>query len=98
MDKTISVRFPKEDLNEIEIISKEEKRKKSEVLREIMYKGIMVKKLEIALKKFQDNEATISKAAEIAGISLTKFMDILYKRGINFHYTLEDFKEDTKDL
>ncbi|MBS3075267.1 UPF0175 family protein [Candidatus Pacearchaeota archaeon] len=98
MEDSISVRIPAKELREIEIISNEEKRKKSDVLREIMYKGIMEKKLEIALKKFQNNEATASKAAEIAGVPLTIFLDILYKKNINFHYSLEDFKEDIEDL
>ena len=98
MEESISVRIPKENLLEIQNISQEEKRKKSDILREIMYKGIMEKKLEIALKKFQNNEATASKAARIAGVPLTYFLDILNQKGINFHYNLEDLREDLADL
>ncbi|MEK6859617.1 MAG: UPF0175 family protein [Nanoarchaeota archaeon] len=97
MENSISVRIPAKELREIKIISEEEKRKKSDILREIMYKGIMGKKLEIALKKFQNNEATASKASEIAGIPLTSFLDILNQKSINFHYTLEDLREDLED-
>jgi curved DNA-binding protein CbpA len=89
-DKNKKSRFYYED-------SEEEKRKKSDILREIMYKGIIEKKLEIALKKFQNNEATASKASEIAGIPLTSFLDILNQKSINFHYTLEDLREDLED-
>ncbi len=98
MEDSISVRLPNENIREIEIISKEEKRKKSEIIREIMYKGIMEKKLEIALKKFQNKEATASKAAQIAGLPLTLFLDILQKKGFNFHYNLEDLREDLDDI
>ncbi len=98
MDETISVRIPKENLKEIEFLSEEERRKRSEILREVLYQGIMKMKLELALRKFQNNEATASKAAEIAGIPLTLFLDILQKKGINFHYTLEDLREDMRDL
>ena len=98
MDETISVRIPKKELKEIENISREEKRKKSEVLRDVIDKGIREKKLEIALKKFQNNEATVSKASKIANVPLTSFLDILQKRGINFHYNLEDLREDMQDL
>jgi len=80
MDETISVRIPKEELREVENLSDEEKRKKSEMFREILHKGIMQKKLELALKRFQDNEATASKSSEIAGIPLTLFLDILHQK------------------
>lgn len=98
MEDSISVRIPKEDLKEIEILSEEEKRKKSDILREILYRGIMEKRLELALRKYQNNEATASKAAKIAGITLTKFLEKLGAKGIEFHYTIEDLREDTKDL
>lgn len=98
MDELISVRIPKQDLKEVELISEEEKRKKSEILREILFRGIMEMKLQLALKKYQNNEATAWKAAGIAGIPLTKFMDILAERNINFHYGVEELKEDIKNI
>jgi predicted HTH domain antitoxin len=98
MEDSISVRIPAKELQEIQIISEEEKRKKSDILREIMYKGIMEKKLEIALKKFQNNEATAWKSAKIAGIPLTSFLEILTLKKIEFHYDSEDFKDDLKNI
>ncbi len=56
------------------------------------------KKLEIAIKKFQNNEITASKASKIAGIPLTQFLDVLHKENIKFHYTTDELKEDTEDL
>ena len=53
------------------------------------------KKLEIAIKKFQNNEITASKASKIAGIPLTLFLDILRERNINLNYTINELKEDT---
>ena len=73
MEETISVRISKEDLKQIELLSEEERRKRSDILREILYKGIMGMKLELALKKFQNNEITAWKAATLAGIPLTQF-------------------------
>ena len=98
MEETISVRIPREELIEIDFISKNENTPKSTTLREVLKKGIKEKKLEIALVKFQKKEATASRAAKIAGIPLTLFLDILQGRNINFHYDLEDLKEDTQDL
>ena len=58
----------------------------------------MEKKSEIALKKFQENKATASKAAKIAGIPLTSFLDVIQRKNINFHYSLEDLREDLAEI
>lgn len=98
MDETISVRIPKEKLKGIELILEYEKSNKSHLLREVLEKGIKEKRLEIAIGKFQNNEATASKAAKIAGIPLTSFLDILHKKDISFHYDVEDLREDIQKL
>lgn len=98
MEETTSVRLAKEDLKQIEEISKEDNVTKSTALREVLRKGIKEKKLEIALEKFQNNEATAWKAARIAGIPLTKFLDIIKDKGREFHYTKEDLLEDFENI
>ena len=94
MTETVSVRIDKMELKEIDKISKMEKKSKSNVLREIVDKGIKEKKLDIAIEKFRKNEATAWKAARLAGLPLSKFMDILVGRDINFHYGTKELKED----
>ncbi len=98
MSDTLSVRIPQEDLVEIESISKLEKKNKSSVLRDVLILGITEKKLEIALKKFTNKEVTVAKAAEIAGVPLTIFMDVLSERKISFHYGLKELEEDFEGL
>ena len=94
MDETVSVRIDKPELMEIEKIAKLEKKTKSNVLREVLERGIKEKKLEIALEKFRNNEVTAWKAARIAHVPLTKFMDILVQNGIDFHYGVKELRED----
>ena len=98
MEKTISVRVDQRKLTEIKGISIEEKRKNSEVLREALELGIRQKKLLIALEKYRKREVSIGKASEIAGISISRFMDTLRENNITFNYTAEDFAEDVEDL
>ena len=98
MAETVSVRIDKTELKDINEISKLEKKTKSSVLREVLEKGIKEKKLEIALEKFRNNEATAWKAARIANVPLTKFMDILVQKGIDFHYGVKELKEDFEGL
>ena len=98
MAETISVRIDKEELKKINEISKLEKKTKSNVLREVLDKGIKEKKLELALEKFRNNEATAWKAARMADVPLSQFMDILVQRGIDFHYGLKELREDFEGL
>ena len=94
MAETVSVRMDKTDLEEIDKISKMEKKSKSNVLRDVFDKGIKEKKLEVAIEKFRKNEATAWKAARLAGMPLSKFMDVLVHNSIDFHYGVEELNED----
>ncbi len=98
MDKTVSVRIDKEKLAEIRDLSKEEKRKNSEILREALELGIRQKKLAIALDKYKKKEVSIGKASEISGLPLTRFLDMLREKNVPFNYTAKDFAEDVEDL
>ena len=98
MSETISVRIDKTDLKEINEISKLEKKTKSDVLREVLDKGLKEKKLEIALEKFRNNEASIGKAARIAEMPLSQFMDVLVEKKIDFHYGIKELEEDFEGL
>ena len=98
MAETVSVRVDKSDLKEINEISKMEKKTKSHVLREVLEKGIKEKKLEMALEKFRNNKATAWKAARMADIPLSLFMDILVQKGIDFHYGVKELREDFEGL
>ena len=98
MEETISVRIPREDLKMIEEASKFVKRKRSDVLRQIVELGVKQVMLVIALEIFQKNEATAWKAARLAGIPLTQFLDILAERKINFHYTKKELREEFEGL
>ena len=98
MAETVSVRIDKSELKEINDISKLEKKTKSSVLREVLEKGIKEKKLELALEKFRKNEASIGKAARIAEMPLSQFMDVLVEKGIDFHYGIKELEEDFEGL
>ena len=52
------------------------------------------KKLSLALEKFRKNELTAFKASKLAGIPLTKFLDILKNEGLDFHYAQKELEEE----
>lgn len=98
MAETVSVRIDKEDIKEIDRLSKLEKKTKSNLLREVMELGLKDKKLELALEKFRKKEASVGKAARIANMPLSQFMDVLVERNIDFHYGLKELEEDFEGL
>lgn len=94
MDATIAVRIEKKKLAEIKAISKEENRKNSEILREALDIGLKEKKLNMALEKYKRREISTGKAAEIADVSLSRFLDILREKKVPFNYTVKDLMKD----
>lgn len=98
MNETISVRIDKKDLNELDKLSENERLTRAILLRQVLRIGIQQKRIEFAIKEFQERRATAWKAARLAGIPLTRFLDILEERGIEFPYTIEELREDMKDF
>jgi len=96
--ETVSIRMSRESLNEVDYISKLNKKKKAEILREIFNLGIKDKRLELALEKFRKKEATAAKASRIANIPLTEFFDVLKEQNLLFHYSKNEVEEEFKGL
>ena len=98
MAETVSVRIYKEDIKEIDKLSKLEKKSKSSLLREILELGLKDKKLELALEKFRKNKLSAWKAARIAEMPLSQFLDVLVEKNIDFHYGVKELEEDFEGL
>lgn len=55
--------------------------------------GLKNSKIEIAIDKYKRGEISITRASEIAGVSLWEFMDELKKRNIPVNISLETVEE-----
>jgi len=98
MKATISVRVPKELIEEIKKIAEEEDRDKADVLREILAKGVQEKKIEIAIKKYKEGKFTLWKVARYAGISLWAMIELLKEKKIELQYGEAELESDLKAL
>jgi len=76
---TVKVELPVELLK----VAKVKKGRAGEELRKI-----------VALELYRENLVSLGKAAEIAGMSVSEFMEFSAKRSVPLHYTLEDLKTD----
>ncbi len=83
-------------VKDIEFFSKIEKLDKSAVIRRLLAKAIKEEKIDLALKKYRNNEVSIARAAEIANIPLVDMLRIAAQNKIPLHYTKEDLVRDFK--
>ena len=96
--KTISIRIPLEEYEELKRLSNDSGVGRSTVLRDILDRGIRDKKLDLAIEKYRKREVTLWKAAKMAGLPLTKFLEILSDEGLEYHYNIEEVEEEFEGL
>ncbi len=92
MENVMTIRLPKEDLDTIEQISKQEKIDKSTAVRELVEKG----RVYLAITGYADGKLSIGKAAEIAGIAISEMMDLLANLGIKSKLDIDDYMQGKK--
>ena len=70
--KTLSIRIDDDDYKFLSVLAKEEKEDVSKTVRELVDLGRVM----LAIEKYKKSEASIEKAAKIAGVSISKMMEI----------------------
>jgi len=96
--EVISARLPKERVKLIEEIAREEKVNKSTILDRALEHYTREWKLNKAVELYRQGSVTLSRAAEIAEISVWEMINVLAERKIPHQYAVEDFEEDLKAL
>lgn len=96
--EVVSARLSKERVRLIEEIAREEKVDKSTILDRALEHYTKEWKLQKAIESYGEGRVTLSRAAEIAGISVWEMIDVLAKRKIPTQYDIEDLEEDLKAL
>ncbi len=91
---TTSVRLPKDMVEEIEKLSKEEGIDKGTLIRKLIAESLKEYKIKKALELYREGKVSLWKAAEIAGITYREALEELKKRNIPFRYDLEDLEVD----
>ena len=94
MSELVSFRLPADLQKELEIISKEEDKDKSEIVRELIRLGIKERKIEKAVRLYKEGKVSASRAAEIADVSLWKMIEIFAERKVEAQYGLRELEED----
>lgn len=96
--EVVSARLPKERVRLLEKIAKEEKVDKSTILDRALEHYMREWRLKKAIESYREGMVTLSRAAEIAGVSVWEMIDILAQRKIQSQYDVEALEEDLKAL
>ncbi|KUK07736.1 MAG: Uncharacterized protein XD48_0071 [Archaeoglobus fulgidus] len=91
---TTSVRLPKEMVEEIEKISRDEGVDKGTLVRRLLAESLREYKTKKALELYREGKVSLWKAAEMAGITYREALEELKKRRIQFKYDLGDLEAD----
>jgi predicted HTH domain antitoxin len=92
--KTLSIRVNDEDYQFLSALAREEKEDVSKKVRELVDFGRVM----LAIEKYRKSEASIEKSARIAGVSISKMIDILKEHGVEANLEYEDYREGLKLL
>ena len=90
----VSLTVPKEILEKSDKIAKEKLEDRSTVMRELLALGLKQYMLQEALKQYTEGKISMGKAAELANVSVWKFLDEMKDKKIPIRYDLEDIKKE----
>lgn len=95
---SISLRLDDETLKRLNDLSSREGKDRSTLIRELLDKGIRGKDLDDAVSRYARGEVTAWRAAQLAGMSLWNFMEVLGERGVIAQYSELDLERDLEAL
>ncbi|MEW6068046.1 MAG: UPF0175 family protein [Nitrospirota bacterium] len=92
--KTLSIRIDDDDYKFLSSLAKEEREDVSKAVRELVDLG----RIMFAIEKYKKSEASIEKAAKLAGVSISKMMDMFREYGIEMNLGYEDYLKSLKTI
>jgi predicted HTH domain antitoxin len=94
MSKTMSVRMDRDNYQFLHEITKEEGSDLSKAVRDMVTRGRIL----LAVERYKKGEASLGKAAELAGLPLGQLMTILTEFGVESRLEREDYLQGLKNL
>lgn len=98
MPVTVTTRVEDDLAKAIDEVAKREGMDRSTVIRRFLSNAVRDWLIERSLKDYEEGKLTLWQAAAKCGLSLWEMIDEVRKREVHVPYTLEDLREDLKDL
>lgn len=87
MTKTMSIRMDSEDYKFLAELSKAETGDLSKAVRDLVHRG----RLMLAVERYKSGEASLGKAAELAGLPVGQVITLLAEYGVKSNLEKEDY-------
>ena len=91
---TIYTRLDSEEVKLLESLAELSGFDRSTLIKSLLRKGMKELRLEHAREAYRKEDVTLSRAAEIAGLSPWDFIARMQEQGLELHYGVDDFNQD----
>jgi len=91
---TISLRLPRSEVGRLEKLAGQLGSERSAFLKRALQRGAADLMFEQACQVYRDGEASLSRAAEMAGLSLRDMLHRLRSADLELNYTVDDLAKD----
>lgn len=92
--KVLSVRVDADDYSFLSRLAAEEREDVSKALRDLMRRGRVL----MAVQRYKAGQASLGKAARLAGLSIAEMMDVLTDYGVPAELSVEDYRSSLESL
>jgi len=94
MTKTMSIRMDRDNFEFLSAMTIEEKSDLSKAVRDLVTRGRVL----LAVEKYKKGEASLGKAAEVAGLPVGQMMTLLGEFGVRSRIDREDYRRSLENL
>jgi predicted HTH domain antitoxin len=94
MTKTMSIRMDRDNYEFLTQITKEEESDLSKAVRDLVTRGRIL----LAVEKYKKGEASLGKAAEVAGLPVGQMMTLLGEFGVRSKIDQGDYRQSLANL
>ena len=92
--KTMSIRMDRDNYEFLSAMTIEEQSDLSKAVRDLVTRGRIL----LAVEKYRKGEASLGKAAEVAGLPLGQMMTLLGEFGVRSRIDREDYRQSLANL
>lgn len=94
MTKTMSIRMDRDNYEFLNAMSREERSDLSKAVRDLVTRGRIL----LAVEKYKKGEASLGKAAEVAGLPVGQMMTLLGEFGVRSRIDQDDYRQSLSNL
>ena len=85
--KTLSIRMDADDYSTLTRLAEEEGSDVSSAARNLLTRGRVM----LAVERYSEGSVSLGKAAELAGLAISRFMDVLARHGVQANLDEDDY-------